>query len=147
MAKPGDLVSVDYERIREIMTELGEDLDVLGMTAPLEEITGEGRLGRAVRNPRTKGDLLVIDAYIKELAKELLKEKARHPGEVINKALEALNHACIEFPKCFERFRGEDEASTSLVPAGASGVRVPARVTAATAQKMKAAAMVAARRR
>ena len=64
----------DHEKIREIMIRFGETMDIQGFHKVLEDIEGEGAIGRAVRDPREIKHLQTIDRFLKSIKKELEAE-------------------------------------------------------------------------
>jgi len=129
MAKPSDLISTDYERIRESMVEMGEDLDILGFPEPLSLIEGSGPLGRAVQNPRKPKDLALIRAYLKDLAKTLLKGRQQFPQDArIQKALRSVDQTCREFAASFDKYAFDPSMGAGSNPATSTAlVRAPSR--------------------
>lgn len=67
-------MNADHEKIREVMIRFGEILDAQGYPKVLEDIEGQGAIGKAVANPRSLQSLKVIDKFLKDIGKELGKE-------------------------------------------------------------------------
>ena len=67
---------VDYERIHELLVELGEDFDKLGFSKVLEDIEGTGRIGVASRSPQDRTSRRLIGVFLKDIARELVREQS-----------------------------------------------------------------------
>lgn len=83
----------DHEKIREVMNRFGEIMEDQGYRKVLEDIEGDGQIGRAVKNPRSTQALRVIDLFLKDIAKELRKEP---PSQERANALAATKAAFAE---------------------------------------------------
>lgn len=66
---------VDYERISELLIEMGEEFHKLGFPKVLEDIESDGRIGQAARNPRDRDSRRLIGVFLKDIARELVKEQ------------------------------------------------------------------------
>lgn len=84
----------DPELIKEVMVELGENLDALGFDGPLEVIEGSGLVGKAVKNCRYDQDRKIVFLYLKDLAKTFV---AQQPTPEVMKARQLVNSAWMEF--------------------------------------------------
>jgi len=97
---PGwSFLNIDCEGIRESMLRLADELDDLGFSKPYSDMTGQGRIGAAVRDPRSKEDIEVIRDYLKDLGKEVLAEaeswEKEQAKQVLVEAWEAVK-GCIQ---------------------------------------------------
>lgn len=109
----------DPELIKEVMVELGENLEALGFDGPLEVIEGRGNIGKAVQNCRYDEDRKIVFLYLKDLAKTLVKEQ---PSPEIMKARQLVNAAWLEFKAaCSDYLAPPDKKppQKSLAPATA----------------------------
>lgn len=69
-------LQVDYEAIRELLLEMGEEFEACGFSKVLEDFEGSGNIGKAVASPRDAKAIYIIHTYMKSIAKSLLAEEA-----------------------------------------------------------------------
>lgn len=78
----------DPELIKEIMVDLGENLESLGYDGVLETVEGHGRIGKACRNCRYDEDVQILALYMKDIAKTLLREPPSRELDIAKKCLD-----------------------------------------------------------
>lgn len=100
----------DPELIKEIMVDLGENLEHLGYDGVLETVEGHGRIGKACRNCRYDEDVQIVAWYMKDVAKTFLREP---PSEKLNMAKQCLDQAWHELKAALR----EDAVSAQNQPA------------------------------
>ena len=105
----------DPELIKEVMVELGENLEALGFDGPLEVIEGRGNIGKAVQNCRYDEDRKIVFLYLKDLAKTLVKEQ---PTPDVMKARQLVNATWLEFKAACSDYLTppEDKPKPSMAP-------------------------------
>lgn len=68
------ITEIDGEGVQSMMQDFGRAFDGLGYPFVLEELQEGGDIGSAVANPMSHEDVMIIAAYLKEIAAELVKE-------------------------------------------------------------------------
>lgn len=95
--------SIDYEGIRETLLELGDDLYSLGFPWFLDGLEGNNRIGRALQNPRSKDEILLLRAYMISAARVLKKLNAARPSDAhVTQAMTRLDAAWHQFLLCLD---------------------------------------------
>jgi hypothetical protein len=67
--------TADHEGIREVMQRYGDIMDRCGYSKVLEDIEGDGAIGRAVRRPDNVKALVAIERFLRDLANLLQAER------------------------------------------------------------------------
>ena len=102
----------DPELVKEIMVDLGENLETLGYDGVLETVEGHGRIGKACRNCRYDEDVQIIAFYMKDVAKTLLREP---PSRELDMAKQCLDQAWSELKAALRD--DQDPVQNRQVPA------------------------------
>lgn len=91
--------AADTEKIREVMHRYGDVMEQQGYRKILEDIEGQGAIGKAVASPRTERALKVIQLFLQSIAKELQKEP---PSQEVANALAATAAAYKQVQACLQ---------------------------------------------
>lgn len=65
---------IDFERVKEIMSRLGDLLEDLGFDSPRREMEAPGPLNHAIYAPKNAAELQLVERYVVELAADIATE-------------------------------------------------------------------------